>query len=198
MDAAAWDDRYRAASSLWSTEANLFLTEEVRGLTPGRALDLGCGEGRNAVWLAERGWDVTAVDFSRVALDRGVGLATERGVAISFVEADLLTYEPPRESFDLVVLMYIQLPVQPLVTVLDRAAAAVAPRGTLLVVAHDRSNLDRGYGGPSTADVLYTAEDVVQRLDGFEIVRAGDVERPVATPDGPRLAIDCLVRAQRS
>ena len=197
MDRHAWDERYRGSELLWTAEPNRFLVAETVELEPGRALDLACGEGRNAVWLASRGFAVTGVDFSEVALEKGARLAAARGVDVEWVAADLLAYEPAPRAFDLVVLLYLQLPEAELRPVLRRAAAAVAPGGTFLLVAHDRTNLAEGHGGPSDARVLYSADDVAAELDGFEVVRAERVERDVQTPDGERIALDALVRAVR-
>ena len=162
-------------------------------MPPGRALDLACGEGRNAVWLAERGWEVTGVDFAAVGLDKARGLAIARGVESTWVEADLLDYAPPPEAFDLVVILYLQLPAEERSRVLRSAAPAVAPGGTLVVVAHDRSNLDHGHGGPQDPGVLATPEEVAADLDGLEVERADVVERR----DGDLVALDLLVRAHR-
>ena len=174
-------------------EPNRFLVAETEALPTGRALDLACGEGRSAVWLAERGWDVTGVDFADVGLDKARGLAAARGVDPTWVEADLLEYDPPPEAFDLVVILYLQLPADERRRVLRAAAAAVAPGGTLLVVAHDRSNLQDGHGGPQDPRVLATPEEVAGDLDGLEVERAGVVERR----DGDLVALDLLVRARR-
>ena len=197
MDAGDWDRRYEGTELLWSAQPNRFLVAEAQGLAPGRALDLACGEGRNAIWLAELGWDVTGVDFSAVAVGKAEQLAAARGVAGEFEVADLLTYQPAEQAFDLVIVFYLQVITAELGLVLRRAAAAVAPGGTFLLVAHDRSNLEEGYGGPHDPNVLYTAEDVVAGLDGLEVERAEPVLRPVETPEGERVAIDTLVRARR-
>lgn len=197
MDREAWDERYRGSELLWTAEPNRFLVAEASGLEPGRALDLACGEGRNAVWLAERGFAVTGVDFSEVALGKAARLADARGVEVEWVAADLAAYEPPRSSFDLVVLLYLQLPEPELRPVLRRAAAAVAPGGTFFLVAHDSTNLAEGHGGPRDPRVLYSAGDVAAELDGFDVVRAERVERDVQTPEGERIALDALVRAVR-
>ena len=197
MDRHAWDERYRGSELLWTAEPNRFLVAETAGLEPGRALDLACGEGRNAVWLASRGFAVTGVDFSEVALGKAARLAEARGVDVEWVAADLLAYEPAPRSFDLVVVLYLQLPEAELRPVLRGAAAAVAPGGTFFLVAHDRTNLAEGHGGPRDARVLYSAGDVVAELDGFEVVRAERVERDVQTPEGERIALDALVRAVR-
>jgi SAM-dependent methyltransferase len=197
MDAAAWDRRYEGTELLWSAQPNRFLVAEVPELPPGRALDLACGEGRNAVWLAGLGWEVTGVDFSPVAIAKAEQLAEARGVTVSFEVADLLAYEPPRHGFNLVLAFYLQLAAPSLHVIMRRAAAAVAPGGTFLLVAHDRRNLDGGYGGPQDPAVLYTPEDVVPDLTGLEVERAEPVERPVETAEGGRVAIDALVRARR-
>jgi SAM-dependent methyltransferase len=200
MEREDWNRRYAAQELIWTAEANRFVVEETASLPPGSALDLAAGEGRNAVWFAERGWTVRAVDFSDVAIEKAKRLAAARNVAdkIDFQVADLRGYEPESLHYDLVALMYLQIPQVELVPILKRAARAVAPGGTFLLVAHDSANLEHGYGGPQHPDVLYTAEQVVAALNGeLEIEKAGPVERPVKTDDGTKVAIDCLVRAKR-
>lgn len=197
MDAEDWDSRYEGTELLWSAQPNRFLVAEAQTLPAGRALDLACGEGRNAVWLAELGWRVTGVDFSPVAIGKAGQLAEARGVAGEFEVADLLAYVPAQQAFDLVIVFYLQVLASVRSTIVRRAAAAVAPGGTFLLVAHDRSNLEEGYGGPRDPHVLYTPQDVVTDLDGLEIERAERVLRSVETPDGERVAIDALVRARR-
>ncbi len=198
MDRQQWDDRYASTDLVWTAEPNVFVAREVAGMTPGRALDLGAGEGRNAIWLAERGWQVTAVDFSPVALAKAAKLAAARGVTgITWVEADLREYQPPADGFGLVLLAYIHLPWAESVALLHAAATALAPGGTLLFVGHDRDNITHGYGGPQEPAVLHRAAEVVAALPGLVIQRAGQERRPVPTDDGERTAIDTLVRAQR-
>jgi SAM-dependent methyltransferase len=200
MDREGWDRRYAGADLVWTADANRFLVEEVSTLAPGRALDLASGEGRNAVWLAERGWAVTAVDFSAVGIDKARRLAAGRAVdSIEWIEADLTDHVPEPGAFDLVVVLYLHLPWPRMAPVLRRAAAALAPGGTFLLVGHDRSNLEQGHGGPQDPAVLYTAESVAAELHGLRIVEAGRRERPVDLPEGGRVvAIDCLVRAERA
>jgi SAM-dependent methyltransferase len=199
MDREEWDRRYAGSELLWTAQANRFLVEESGDLSPGRALDVACGEGRNAVWLAERGWRVTGVDFSEVALEKARGLAEMRDVKAEWVQADLLEYRPAPRAFDLVIVFYLQVPAAERRGILRAAADAVAAGGRLLLVAHDSSNLEYGHGGPQNPAVLYTAADVVADLDnsGLEIERAELVGRPVETPDGERTALDALVRARR-
>ena len=195
-----WNQRYAAKELIWTAAANRFVAEETASLTPGEVLDLAAGEGRNAVWLAEQGWRVHAVDLSDVAIEKAERLAAARNVAerIDFQAADLKDYEPRRNGFDLVMLIYLQLSQAELHPIIARAASAVAPGGTFLLVAHDSSNLEHGYGGPQNPEVLYTAEQVLPSLEGqFGIERAGVAERPVKTDSGVKVALDCVVRAKR-
>ena len=197
MEREQWDERYRVDELIWKAEPNRFLVEEAAGLAPGRALDLACGEGRNALWLAERGWQVTAVDFSSVGLEKARRLASERGLELVLVEADVLEWEPPAASFDLVIVMYLHLPAGARRRVQERAASALAPGATLLGVGHDSTNLTEGIGGPQDPAVLFSPEDIVGDLDGLDIERAERARRPVATGSGEVDAIDAIVRAGR-
>jgi len=198
-DADRWDRRYSAPDLVWGAEPNRRLVDEVGALPPGRALDLGGGEGRNAAWLASRGWDVTIVDFSRVGLDRADEMARRQGTTLTAVHADLADYAPPGAAFDLVLILYLQVPEQTLDRVLHRAAGALAPGGTLLLIGHDRENLARGFGGPQDPATLQSPEQVVAALGpGLQIESAARIERMVNTADGPRTAIDTLVRARRA
>lgn len=195
-----WDGRYSRKEFLWTVEPNLSLTREIANYAPGRALDLAAGEGRNAVWLAEQGWTVQAVDFSPVAIEKARQLAVGREMSsrIQFNIADLIWYEPDAYSFDLVALIYLQMPFAQLAPIIKRAARAVAPGGLFLLVAHDLENLTHGYGGPRYADVLYTAEQVAPVLGGdLEIEKACRLERPVEVGGLTETAIDCLVKARR-
>jgi SAM-dependent methyltransferase len=196
-DRSKWDARYSSDQLLWSAEPNQFLVQEVEGLPPGRALDVACGEGRNAIWLASRGWEATGVDFSSVALDKGRRLADHRGVPVTWVNADLTDWSPAPEAFDLVIVFYLQLPGEQRHRVYQRMATAVAPGGTMLVVAHDSQNLTAGYGGPQDPGVLVSAEEVAADLHGLQVIEAGQRRRAVQTDAGERSAIDALVRAIR-
>jgi 2-polyprenyl-3-methyl-5-hydroxy-6-metoxy-1,4-benzoquinol methylase len=193
-----WNARYAGRELLWSAEPNRLFAAEVGGLAPGRALDVACGEGRNAVWLAERGWRVTAVDFSDVALEKAAQLASSRGVEVDWVLDDVLAYVPEPRSFDLVALLYLQLPADEHARVLHTSTAAVAPGGTLLVLGHDRTNLAHGHGGPKDIGVLFTPEDVTRELDDLVVECAETVRRSVALDDGGEAtALDAFVRAHR-
>lgn len=190
-----WDRKYAARELPWSAEPNRLLVAEVRDLPPGRALDLACGEGRNAIWLAQRGWRVTAVDFSEVAIARARAAAARAAVDVEVLWADLLDYEPEPDLYDLVVVLFLQIPADERRAVLSRAVRALAPGGTFLLVGHDLTNPTDGVGGPSDPDVLYTPDDIVADLPGLEIEKAERHPRDVANADRP--AIDALVRAHR-
>jgi 2-polyprenyl-3-methyl-5-hydroxy-6-metoxy-1,4-benzoquinol methylase len=189
-----WNRKHGEAGLLFGAEPNRFLVAEAAGLPPGRALDLACGSGRNAVWLAQKGWSVVAADFSDVALEQARGLAAERRVEVEWVQADLREWEPPLRAFDLVVMLYLQLPAEELEPIMRRAAGAVADGGTMVVVGHHADNLASGSGGPKDPRVLFTPSDVADGLDGLEVEKAEAVLRSV---EGDRDAIDALVRARR-
>lgn len=198
MDAAAWDERYRG-ELVWAAEPNRFVEQELAGLKPtGCALDLAAGEGRNAVWLAELGWEVDAVDFSAVALEKAGRLAADRGARLHTVCADLTAWSAAEATYDLALIAYLHLPWQQMEHVLRQAARAVRPGGTLLLVGHAAANLRQGHGGPQDPRVLYTADQVAVVWRPYaDIVRAETVQRLVTTPDGTRTALDTLVRAVR-
>jgi len=198
VDRHQWDDRYASTELVWTAEANRFVVEELAGLAAGRALDLGAGEGRNAIWLAERGWQVTAVDFSAVGLAKAAKLADGRGVTgVRWVQADLREYRPEQAAYDLALLAYVHLPPDEFTALLATAASALAPGGTLLVIGHDVDNISRGHGGPQDPLVLHRVDSVVAALPGLTIHRADQARRAVLTGEGERVAIDTVVRAQR-
>ena len=191
-----WDRRYAEVENLWSAKPNRFLVAEVAALEPGRALDLACGEGQNAIWLAERGWRVRGVDYSPVAIAKARARAHREGIDVDFVEDDLLRLEPEPGAYDLVLLLYLHLPAKEHRLVLERAGDALAPGGTLVVLGHDLLNATEGVGGPSDGSLLYTPDDVADALTGLEIEKAERVLRDVGGAERP--AIDCLVRARRA
>ncbi len=195
MDAAAWDERYANQDLVWGAEPNRFVAAELAGLPAGRGLDLACGEGRNAIWLARHGWEMTAVDFSAAAIEKARALAAHEDVTVEFVVADVTRFRP-ESPFDLVLLSYLQLAGDARDRALQVAVDAVAPGGTFFFIAHDARNVTDGYGGPSSASVCYRADDIVPLLDGFDVLQAGEVLRPVTRDDGTEAhAIDVLVHA---
>ena len=181
MDSAAWDERYAATDLVWSAGPNQFVEQSLADVPPGRALDLACGEGRNARWLAERGWQVTAMDFSPVAVDKGRRLAERVADRVDWVVGDVLTATLPT-GVDLALLAYLQVAPAARSEVVRRSFDSLRPGGRLLVVAHDSTNLTEGEGGPQDPAVLYTAEDVLADLDGrrFEVIRAERIVRGAA------------------
>ncbi|MFF7454307.1 class I SAM-dependent methyltransferase [Kitasatospora sp. NPDC008115] len=200
MDSAAWDDRYAASELVWGTEPNRWVVRELAGLTPGTALDLAAGEGRNSMWLAGRGWEVTGLDFSTVALGRAerltAALPDEVADRLTWRHGDARAFEAPPEGYNLVLVAYLQLPAGDRRAALRRAAEALAPGGTLLVVGHDCANLTEGVGGPQDPAVLFTPDDVLADLAGagLRTVRAERVRRPA----GEAEAVDALVRLERA
>jgi SAM-dependent methyltransferase len=195
MAAAEWDARYREKELVWGVEPNRWVAAELGTTRPGTAVDLACGEGRNARWLAALGWQVIGVDFSPVAIDKARTLAAGRD-SVDWVVADARSYRPPA-PVDLALLCYLQLRAAQRREALRSAADALGPGGILLVVAHDSRNLAEGTGGPQDPGVLYTAEDVRRDLEGtaVTVTRGEAVYRPVA--GAPRPAIDVLVRGER-
>ena len=190
-----WDKRYAAVENLWAAKPNRVLVAEVEGLSPGRALDLACGEGQNAIWLATLGWNVLGVDYSEVAIEKARARAAREGVEVEFVCADLVGYEPDEAGFDLVQVLYLHIPSDERRAILAKAAAAVAPGGTFLLIGHDLTNLTDGVGGPSDPDILSTPEEIASELPGLEIEKATTFLRDVRGEE--RDAIDNLVRARR-
>ena len=190
-----WDKRYASVESLWSPKPNRFLVAEVAALAPGRALDLACGEGQNAIWLATLGWEVTGVDYSEVAIAKAKARAERDAVGVDFVCADLVSYEPAASTFDLVLVLYLHISGLERRGVLDSAAAALAPGGTFVLLGHDSTNLTDGVGGPSDPAILYTPDDIAYELPGLEIETAERVLRDVRGEE--RDAIDALVKARR-
>jgi 2-polyprenyl-3-methyl-5-hydroxy-6-metoxy-1,4-benzoquinol methylase len=189
-----WDQRYASVENLWAVKPNRFLVAEARELEPGRALDLACGEGQNAIWLASLGWDVVGVDYSEVAIAKARARAERDGVDVDFVCADLVSYLPDTGAFDLVLVLYLHIPAEQRRVVLDRAAAALAPGGTFVFVGHDLTNMTEGVGGPSDPEILCTPEQIAAELPRLAIEKAERVLRDV---DGEeRDAIDALVRAR--
>ncbi len=176
MDAAGWDERYAATELVWSAGPNQFVEAELADLPPGRALDLACGEGRNARWLAERGWQVTAIDWSAVAVDKGRQVSED----VDWQVGDALTTPLPNR-LDLVVLAYFQVRADHRRTAIQRSFDALTTGGVLFVIAHDSTNIAEGTGGPQDPSVLYTAEDVLDDLADaqLDVVRAERVPRTV-------------------
>lgn len=183
MDASGWDDRYAAEDRVWGGEPNRFVEQYLGPLEPGSAIDLGAGEGRNAFWLATRGWDVTAVDFSAVGLQKAREMAADAGVPLATVAEDVDAYDPTM-PVDLVLLSYLQIPDAAQVRLLRRLGDWLKPGGRVFIVAHDKANT---VGGPPDESVRYSVEQTVAALDELHVEVAEVLDR-----DG---ALDTVVMA---
>ncbi len=204
MDSTTWDKKYKDSELLWSADANIWVKDLTQDLPGGTALDIAAGEGRNALWLVAQGWEVTAVDFSVVALQRARALADEHlgrdAERLTTLEADVETWVPKARSYDLVLVAYLHLPEQLRRSVMRAAAEAVASGGTLLVVGHDLENLGSGHGGPQNPEVLYRPSDIVADIEpaGLIVDRSETAARSVTDGQGqPTEALDALVVARR-
>jgi hypothetical protein len=205
--AADWDRRYGGADLVWSAEPNVWVRERCEGLPPGWALDVAAGEGRNALWLVEQGWDAVATDFSAVAVARMGEIADrrlgDRRGAFTAVVADATGPQPRPPSdlsvdsgtggFELVLLVYLHLPPEQWRAALAAAVDAAGPGGAVLVVAHALRNLTEGVGGPQDPGILLDPEAVVDSAAGLPV----DVElaelRERVVPGADRPALDSVV-----
>ncbi|WP_054246511.1 class I SAM-dependent methyltransferase [Rhodococcus opacus] len=195
MDAAAWDERYSQSDLVWGAPPNAVVVERVTSLPRGRALDLACGEGRNAHWLATRGWEVTGLDYSAVAVDKARRVAAEapRSVRerLDYRVADVTDADLGGE-YDLVLMIYLHLAPEERLQVVNRAISALKPDGILMILGHDAVNLSQGVGGPQDAEILYMPDDLVNSFGGRLVVDVA--ERRFRETDAGT-AIDALVVA---
>jgi trans-aconitate methyltransferase len=204
MTADFWDERYRSTTAVWSGDPNPQLVTEISAAAAGRALDVGSGEGADAMWLAARGWRVLAVDISRVALERSGALVAQLGPGVAerieWRQADVRAWSPAAAAFGLVSAQFMQLPPEERHALFSRLAAAVAPGGTLLVVGHHPSDLETTVRRPRGAGVLYPAGDVTALLDpsAWEVLVAEARPRSAVDRQGRTVTVhDTVVRAQR-
>lgn len=196
----SWDARYSESDRLWSGNPNARLVEQVADLTPGDALDVGAGEGADAVWLAQQGWNVTALDVSPVALERASEHAARAGVALTTVQHDLISGTSVPGSYDLVSTHFWHPPADRFADFRDVMGAAVRPGGTLLVVGHNPVDLGDGVEDPhGHAAFLFGPEKVAALFDeaDWEVVVCAEQTRPSTRPDGPRTLTDSVVRLRR-
>ncbi|WP_032377577.1 class I SAM-dependent methyltransferase [Rhodococcoides fascians] len=198
MDAAEWDRKYDGRELVYGEAPNATLVEVATTLKRGRALDLASGQGRNAIWLATRGWTVDAVDFSSVGLTRASRIAATAPTSVrerlTWIHADVtqLATEP---NYDLVIMFYLHLPPEGRRKAVSAAVSALKPDGILMILGHHTSNIESGIGGPQEIEILYTPEDLVSNIDSrLTIVTAENRYRDVS--DGT--AIDALLLASRS
>ncbi|MFJ9623928.1 class I SAM-dependent methyltransferase [Streptomyces sp. NPDC101181] len=198
-----WEDRYREGNA-WSGNPNPVLVQHVTPLTPGTALDVGSGEGADAIWLATRGWRVTGADWSSTGLESSARTAAAAGAdiaeRITWRQADVRTWDPAPERFDLVSAQFMHLPRTDLHALHRRLAAAVRPGGTLLVVSHHPADRDPSVGRPGSADLFATGEEMAAVLDpaAWAVVEASAPERVGPGPDGRETVLrDAVLRAVR-
>jgi SAM-dependent methyltransferase len=193
----AWDERYRTKPEIWSGNPNAVLVAEVADLEPGTALDAGAGEGGDAVWLAARGWQVTAADISSVAIERAAKRASEQGLDITWLHADL-SKTPAPQTYELVAAHFLHVPKSDQQPLFRHLAAAVAPGGTLLVVGHDLSDMAK-LPRPDLLEYGWTAQEVAAALDdGWTVEAAESRPRQATGPDGTEVTInDAVLRARR-
>jgi len=203
MNETFWDEMYRARSTVWSGNPNAHLLSEASGLASGAALDVGCGEGADAIWLAERGWQVTAVDISTVALERGTALANKVGVdvarRIDWLHVDVTEWVPPKASYDLVSAQFMHLAKDGREALFRRLAGAVAPGGSLLIVGHHPSDLQTTVRRPPSPELFYTAAEIAASLDSnlWEIVVSAARERSALDPESRTVSIhDAVLHAR--
>jgi SAM-dependent methyltransferase len=199
-----WDDRYQSAGRLWSGQPNPQFAAQAADLAPGEALDAGCGEGADAIWLARRGWTVTAVDVSAVALERAASAASggaaggEVARRITWRREDLLTWVPEPERYDLVSAQFMHFPPAELAAFHERLAAAVRPGGTLLLIAHHPDDVHAMRRG--RPDLFWYAEDIAASLPAgrWEVTMAKAAGRSAIDLDGqPVMVRDTVLRAAR-
>jgi SAM-dependent methyltransferase len=199
-----WDERYSSAERLWSGQPNTQLVAQAAGLPPGTALDAGCGEGADAIWLASRGWTVAAVDVSAVALERAARHASTQGeqvaARIGWQREDLLTWDPGQQRFDLVSAQYMHMPGEMFEDFFRRLATAVRPGGTLLVVGHHPDDVHANVGRPGHLGMYPSAQEMTAALDpGSWVIEVAEAFARSATDlDGaPTTVRDTVLRATR-
>jgi SAM-dependent methyltransferase len=198
MDAQFWDERYRSRDQIFSGAPNPVLITEITDLPPGQALDVGCGEGADALWLARRGWRVTAIDISQTALQRAAAAATDVDGRVAWARADLATDPPPANAFDLVSAQYFPLRRQPDHTALRGLLNAVAPGGTLLFVSHDLADLPLRHEDGFAPSDYYQPDDIARLLDNDWAILINETRpRTGPAPAGTHHTHDTVLRAQR-
>lgn len=200
MDAQDWDERYSQAAMVWGTPPNPVVVEFATSLPAGRALDLACGEGRHALWLATRGWQTTGVDFSPVAIEKARQVATQAPRAVrgrlDYVVDDITTtaaLDDPA-GYDLILLIFVHLTPAARRALVSRIIDALKPEGILMILGHDAINATEGVGGPPDPEILYTPDNLKDDLGGRLDVSVAE-RRYRNTDDGT--AIDALLVARK-
>lgn len=198
MDVQRWDEMYRSRDQIFSGNPNGVLVAETIDLSPGKALDVGCGEGADALWLARRGWQVTAVDVSETALQRAAAAATDIKGRVSWARADLTTTPPPADAFDLVSIQYFPLRRRPGHATLRGLLDAVAPGGTLLFATHALADLAPRQEEDFDPADYYQPDDIAELLDPtWNVLIKETRPRTAPTPAGTHHTHDTVLRALR-
>ena len=199
MSDAFWNDRYAKAAAegaaVWSVDPNAWIAQVTSPLKPGTAVDLAAGEGRNALWLASRGWNVTAVDFSAAGLAIGRQRAATASLDLRWVTADATGWVSPT-PVDLVVIAYLQLPAVQLTAAISNAICSLDAGGTLALIGHDSENIEHGVGGPSDPATLWDLETVRSTAIAFALDIAECRRYDRTTTDGS-VAIDTILLATK-
>lgn len=195
-----WNKKYSEREWVWSPEPTTALVETLIDLPAGQALDLGAGEGRNSIWLAAKGWQVTAVDFSSVGIEKGQQIAKKQSLDINWRCHDLEDFTAATDSFSLLIWVYVHIPNSLRQSIWTRLLSSLKPGGHFIYIGHDPANIGRGAGGPQNAEVLASRDDVCSDLQGFQILESKLIERPYGTDPGHggqtnATALDALVHA---
>jgi len=197
-----WDERYTKNNLKWSSGPNTLLESLVVGKPDGKVLDVASGEGRNALWLASRGWLVDAIDFSKIGIGKGRLMAAERNLEINWILADVCEQAFARAEYDLVIVLFLHTSIEERVIWLPAVIEAVALGGQFIYIAHDPSNIDRGVGGPQDRTLLPEVDDVCGMLGDFDILQAEIYDRQFGDDPGhgesvTGVARDLLISARR-
>ncbi|MBT8119413.1 MAG: class I SAM-dependent methyltransferase [Gammaproteobacteria bacterium] len=174
-----WNQRYSSESYAYGKRANDFLVSMIDRLPTGKILCLAEGEGRNAVWLAEQGNDVTAVDASVVGLQKANSLANARGVEITTVHADLADYDIGKQQWDAIISIFCHLPAGLRQDVHHRCIAGLRDDGMILLEAYTPSQLEYKTGGPPVAEMMMDADSLSSELDGLEFLHLRECVRDI-------------------
>ena len=189
MDPTSWDARYAGVEHPWGSAPPSALMSRYAALRPGRAVDLACGDGRNARALADAGWEVEAVDFSPVAIE--VACGADDNQHISYSVADARTWQPAKLA-DLVVISFLHLPIDELVRIISVAGTWLRPGGHLLYLGHALENFVHGVGGPADPAILPGVADLARASQGMRVVELTHLLRP----QGDRQAVDILLHTE--
>ncbi len=196
----SWEERYGTPDRVWSGNPNPQLVAEAEHLTPGTALDIGCGEGADVMWLAERGWTVTGLDFSQSGLDKAAAVARDAGLdgRTRFEQADIRTWQPTA-TYDLISSQFMHLLDGGMALLVPRLADALNPGGLLLVVGHHPDDLHTGLRHATEPGVMFTPDDLVPAIDPDRFDVTGEIRQRQHVRDGESITVHdsvVLVRAR--